>query len=617
MNNYQAIDDSQLTLDEYQLGSEPDIILDISSESELTLDTNSESESTSDAGDDSDTARSFDDFENPFDGGATPNPDLNNLPELSIDPVTNEITVENDNPTAVVLWNRAIREAVINENPGPTIASRAYGILNTAIYDAYAAYEGRPISTQLGDVLQRPESENTEANKTEALSYAAYQAAIELFPEQQEVFDQLMEELGFDPNVVSFDPTTAAGIGNISAQALLEVRSQDGSNSLGDDPNGDGTPFSDTTGYTSPNSPDDLEIIDRFQLQNVEDLDGAITRTQEFLTPQWGGVDGFALESGDQFRPGPPIPFIKEGVEATVNLDAKTITLADGTELEISRDLIGSVINEEFIEQAENIIEVSANLTDEQKIIAEFFEDGGGSSFPPGNSLIEGEIISARDDNSLDEDVQLFFALGNAQLDAGIAAWDAKTFYDYARPVTAIRGLGELGLIGEFDEELGGYAIEAYAGPGNGTQRILATDFISYQLPGSDLSPPFAEYVSGHSTFSAAAGVVLREFTGSDDFGVAIDFAPNSSRFEPEVTPGEDGVSLEFDTFDDWADGSGISRIYGGIHFEQGDLEGRALGRRVGIEVIDAARNYINGVDPTQDFTDESFAPSNPDTPLV
>ena len=71
---------------------------------------------------------------------------------------------------------------------------------------------------------------------------------------------------------------------------------------------------------------------------------------------------------------------------------------------------------------------------------------------------------------------------------------------------------------------------------------------------------------------------------------------------------------MEFDTFDDWADSSGISRIYGGIHFEQGDLEGRALGRRVGIEVIDAARNYLNGVDPTQDFSDESFAPSIPDT---
>ena len=228
MNNYQS------TLDEYQLGSEPD----------LTLDTNSGSESNTDTENDSNASSSFDTFENPFDGGATPNPDLDNLPELSIDPVTNEITVENDNPTVPVLWNRAIREAVINENPGPTIASRAYGILNTAIYDAYAAYEGRPIGTQLGDVLQRPESENTEANKTEAISYAAYQAAIELFPEQQEIFAQLMEDLGFDPNVVSFDPTTAAGIGNISAQALLQARSQDGSNSQGDDPNGDGTPFS-------------------------------------------------------------------------------------------------------------------------------------------------------------------------------------------------------------------------------------------------------------------------------------------------------------------------------------------------------------------------------------
>ena len=62
-----------------------------------------------------------------------------------------------------------------------------------------------------------------------------------------------------------------------------------------------------------------------------------------------------------------------------------------------------------------------------------------------------GQFVSARDNHSVDDDAKMFFALGNAVFDAGIATWEAKVNYDYVRPVRAIRELGELGLIGEFD----------------------------------------------------------------------------------------------------------------------------------------------------------------------
>ena len=127
-----------------------------------------------------------------------------------------------------------------------------------------------------------------------------------------------------------------------------------------------------------------------------------------------------------------------------------------------------------------------------------------------------------------------------------------------------------------------------------GTQTILATDFLTYQTPGSDPSPPFAEYTSGHSAFSAAGAEILSLFTGSDDFGASVTFAPGSSRFEPGITP-EGEITLDWDTFSKAADEAGISRLYGGIHFEDGDINGRTLGREVGNAVFEQAQFYING----------------------
>ncbi|NER04633.1 MAG: calcium-binding protein [Okeania sp. SIO3C4] len=506
--------------------------------------------------------------------------DTNNNINLTLDPETQLVTVDDSSPSISVLWDRAVQQAVINTSPGPTIASRAYAIVHTAIYDAWSAYDPLAVGTQLEDDLQRPLSENTDANKTEAMSFAAYRVLSELFPTETDLFNELMAELGYDPNNTTTDTTTPAGIGNVSAEALLTFRRNDGSNQLGNDPNGDGTPYSDISDYEPSNPIGDPIDIESWTPETIpiDAEPGEEERVQTFLTPQWGDVIPFSLASGDELLPIAPEPFLV--VDGEVDLEARTITLADGSVVEITPDIIGTIINPAFIEQTEEVIAMSANLTDEQKLVAEFWEDGGGTSFPPGTWMTFGQFVSARDNNTLDEDVKLFFNLGNAVFDAGIATWESKTFYDYARPVRTVRELGELGLIGEFNPELGGFAIDAWAGPGEGTQTILATDFLTYQTPGSDPSPPFAEYVSGHSTFSAAAAEILQLSTGSDDFGASITFQAGESRFEPGVTP-EAPLTLEWETFSEAADEAGISRLYGGIHFEDGDLNGGELGQQV------------------------------------
>lgn len=531
------------------------------------------------------------DFEFPGLGSSGVNNEA--LPEFILDPQTQYVIVNDESPTISVLWDRAVQLAVIENSPGPTIASRAYGILHTAMFDAWAAYDPTAIATQLGDDLQRPASENTVENKTEAMSYAAYRVLTELFPDQSDIFDALMAELGFDPSNIATDASSAAGIGNLSAEALMAFRRQDGSNQLGDDPNSTGVAYSDTSGYTPFNRTGEAIDIARWTPEFVP-IDDETGTAQQFLTPQWGEVTPFGLASGDQFRPEAPQPFLVEGVNAEVDLAAKTITLEEGTILPITKDLIGPVINPAFVAQAERVIDASANLTDEQKLIAEFWEDGGQTSFPPGTWMTFGQFVSARDNNSLDADAQLFFALGNAVFDAGVATWEAKAFYDYVRPVRVIRDLGELGLVGEFDSTLGGYAIDAWRGPGEGTQRILATEFLTYQTPGSDPSPPFAEYTSGHSAFSASGAEILKLFTGSDSFGGSVTFQPGQSRFEPNTTPTAP-IILDWETFSVAADEAGISRIYGGIHFDDGDLNGRTLGRQVGSSALDQALFFING----------------------
>ena len=108
-------------------------------------------------------------------------------------------------------------------------------------------------------------------------------------------------------------------------------------------------------------------------------------------------------------------------------------------------------------------------------------------------------------------------------------------------------------------------------------------------------TPPFPDYVSGHSTYSAAAATILNLVSGSDRFGYSVTLPAGSSKIEPGVTPAG-AVVLRWDTFTDAANEAGISRRYGGIHFRQADLAGRLLGRLVAFKAWAKAQSYFQGV---------------------
>ena len=539
------------------------------------------------------------------------------VPAIRVGGGTQRVTVNDPDPTVSVIWDRTVQQAVIDTDTpvGPTVASRAYALVHTAIYDAWASYDAVAVRVSFDldgdneDLFAAAVA--TEANKAKAMSFAAFTVLSELFPDQAALFATVMQDrLGY---ALEDDGSLEARIGIDAAEDLMGLRSTDGSNQLGD-----------YGGGFTPTNPSPLQINDiaAWTPENVpidpEDADPE----QSFLTPHWLSVESFALpeyaDGSTDFGaviPPPPQPFFAAGFEDSVlNFDAKTITLSApvsiggvgysaGDEIAVTKDLIGTVLNPGFIEQAEEVVAYSAGLTDEHKIIAEFWEDGGGTAFPPGTFMSFAQFVSARDDHTLDQDVALFLAMSNAVLDAGIATWYAKVEYDYVRPVRAIRDLGELGLIGEegVDELTGetGFVVEAFGGfdpvtgEGFGTRTILAENFLTFQRPGADPSPPFAEYTSGHSAFSAAGAEVLRLFTGSDAFGGSVTFAPGSTQFEVGVPTEE--TTLHWLTFSDAADEAGLSRLYGGIHFTEGDLNGRMLGREAGAGAFDLAESFLNG----------------------
>lgn len=458
-------------------------------------------------------------------------------------------------PDRVIPRLHSVTLRSVHGSKGGTLAvSRTVAIVHTCIYEAWSAYDEHATGIQLGGALRRPSAERTQANQEKTISYAAYRALTDLFPADAEsVFKPLMHQLGYDSNqkfTSSTDIETPEGIGNVACSAVLEYRHHDNSNQLGDlapsgkqdagpRPNPVG-PYGDWTAYVPVNPPGTVPAQaiftkplnpDHWQPFTYTDSSGNLV-VQMFSTAHWGQVIPFALTKGDELR------------SALAPLPAK----------------FGSP---EYVKQAEELVSLSANLTDRDKTITEFWTS---ETDPPSVRWMQfAEFVAARDHLSLDEQVKLFFALSNAMMDADIAAYDAKRSYDSVRPATAIPLLFR------------GKKMKAWSGPGKGTAEIDGGNWIPYQ-PSTHPTPPSPEYVSEISAESAAAAELLRLFTGSDNFGYPITFKKGSSTIEPGVTPARE-ITLHWATFSEAADQAGMSSRYGGIQFAAGDLAGRKLGR--------------------------------------
>ncbi|WP_432816850.1 DUF6851 domain-containing protein [Sulfitobacter sp. JB4-11] len=477
----------------------------------------------------------------------------------------------------VAQWNEVNLEAIRQGSALPTTSSYQLHLVSAAVYDAYAAFD--PLADGYYSKIDTPLL-NTEANKAEAVSFAAYTALSEIYPEQQALFDAFMAELGYDPAAANTDPSTAAGVGTLAAENVFDARVGDGSNAE----NG----YVDTTGYMPVNDPEpgsdgapggvDFDpnhwqplrvptgtVVNEDGVPIIDPNDPASYSDQVAITPHWGEVTSFGMEDNSMFRPDTPpqLGDFSEYVDGAGNVTTN---------------------DQAYRDQVTEVMDISANLTNEHKVMAEFWADGPRTEAPPGHWNQIAQDIALRDNHGLDQDAQMFFALNAAIFDAGIATWEAKYHYDYIRPQSAIRDLYH------------GQNIEAWGGPNSGTEMMLGEEWQPYQNV-TFVTPAFPEYVSGHSTFSMAAAKTLAAFTGTDAFydGVSYgnydldsvegtdllgQYVTNELVFE-EFGEGEPHVVLQWETLTEAAEEAGISRLYGGIHIQDGNLNGLKVGEEV------------------------------------
>jgi hypothetical protein len=441
-------------------------------------------------------------------------------------------------------WNQLILDAIKHTKTSPPLAARALAMVHTAMYDAWSVYDECAISTTTALYIKvLDEKLCTKDNRRKAFSYAAYRVLMELFwlplpPKYKTLFRDFMCELGYNPDDTTLEIDTPQGIGNLVAKLVIECRAGDGANPYG---TLHAPSWSDYTDYKPVNTWDKVNDLNHWQPLRKEIAPGEYS-IQNFLVSHWGLVKAFALTHNWQFRP--ELPYKKHLVQ--------------------------------FKEQAKEVLAISAGLTDKQKAIAEYWADGVGTYTPPGHWCEIAQFVAINKKYHNSDCIKLFFALCNGLLDSAIACWECKHQYDFVRPITAIRELYR-------DKE-----VQAWGGPHKGTQTIKGENWQPYIA-----TPPFPEHVSGHSTFSRSAAVILKCFTGSDDFGGCTIIEKGCSEIEKGTTPKQD-VTLEWPSFSEAAEQAGMSRLYGGIHFMKGNADGQKLGENIGKCVWEKAMFYFN-----------------------
>lgn len=416
--------------------------------------------------------------------------------------------------------------------------------------------------------------------------------------------------------------------------------------------------------------------------------------TPEFVGPEWGQVVPFALTEDEltikkrndynymiYHDPGPPVYLDSTATEEENQLYRWNFSLVaqwsshlnpnDGVNWDISPASIGNIALDDLPSNADELTEfydfedggdISPGYylnpitgepyepqivprADYARVLAEFWADGPDSETPPGHWFVILNYVNDHPDferkykgsgeamDELEWNIKSYFALGGGVHDAAVSAWGVKGYYDFIRPISAIRRMavsgqcsdpnlpnysstgiplipGQIEMItaddplNEFGDIENEIKIKGWKIPGRyyvGSDPDVNVDWIRgdlwqpYQRP-TFVTPPFAGYVSGHSTFSRAAAEILTELTGSGYFpGGMGEFQADKDQFLVfEVGPSTD-VTLQWARYQDASDQCSLSRIWGGIHPPVDDIPGRRMGYAIGKSAFALADKYFNG----------------------
>jgi len=599
------------------------------------------------------------------------------------------------------MWSELLLDSIRRDFARPTIHSRNLYHTSAAMWDAWAAFEPgtdqvlHNESMSADDVqLAREEAISYAMYRILRHRFALSPAAIEMYPE----YDLFMSELGYDISITDTAGDTPAALGNRIAESVIQFGLLDGSNEQLDYANLYYEPVNPPLLPDFPGNPDMLDP-NRWQplaLEFFVDQSGNPIPTgyPDFLSPEWGEVTPFAMDQDDvQIKqrdgftwqvwhdPGDP-PYIngepaedlryKWGFEMVVTWSSH-LDPATGTMVDISPATFGNAPIPLIAEETDFYDKLNGGdwgegydvnpstglpyesqmvpLGDYARVLAEFWADGPDSETPPGHWFSVLHYVTDHPEHNgqfmgqgpvldpLEYDVKSYLALGGGMHDSAISAWSVKGYYDYPRPVSAIRYMCDRGqcsdpnmpsfnpeginLIPDYIEVVttettapgerhahlagseGKIAVKAWKGPDfiddpdndvAGVGWILADNWWPYQRP-SFVSPPFAGYVSGHSVFSRAAAEIMSMLTGSEYFpgGMGEFEAPMNEFLVFEDGPSMD-ITLQWAKYADASDQTSLSRIWGGIHPPADDLPGRYMGLEIGPEAFTEARRYYNGL---------------------
>lgn len=620
-------------------------------------------------------------------------------------------------------WNELLLQSIRRDFARPTVHARNLFHTSVVMWDAWSAYDEGTCGYLLGQTLNGfdcpftgiPMPADIEAARDTAITFASYRLLSHRFASSPgasvmtQAYDAHMATLGMDPAFTSTDYSggSAAALGNYIAQCMIDYGLQDGANEQNDYVNQYYQPVNDPLIVDLPGNPDITDLnrwqpltLDLFIDQSGNPIPGA---TPEFLSPEWGQVYGFALDTLDRnvyqrdgfdyqvfHDPGMPPQIQPDGGGTSDQYKWNFLTTAiwsghldptDGVMWDISPASLGNRNNlptdfadyPTFYDQlnggntsAGHAVNPATGMPyapnmvprgDYARILAEFWADGPDSETPPGHWFTLLNYVSDQPElekkfkgagpvlNDLEWDVKSYLIMGGTMHDVAVSSWGVKGWYDFIRPISAIRAMASKGqstdpLLASYDpmgiplvpghvelieagdplegasgENIG--KIKMYAWKGHkainnvdvdeaGVDWILAEEWEPYQRP-SFVTPPFAGYVSGHSTYSRAAAEVLTALTGDPYFpgGMGV-FTATQDEFlvfedGPSVT-----IELQWATYQDAADESAMSRIWGGIHPPCDDVPGRLMGIEIGNDAFAMAEQMFSDSDGdgTCDFYD-------------
>lgn len=286
----------------------------------------------------------------------------------------------------VITWNNVLLEAIRHIGGSPCPIGRAGAMMHGAIYDAVNSI----VKTHQPYLIRVPMV--GDASVDAAISYAAHQILINVYPSQQALFDTTLSEALSNINDNDSPENVERGriVGLASAFMMIANRTNDGSEN--------------NTPYVPGNSAGDWRPT----------IAGASA-----TSPNWPQVRPFTMTIGSQFRPSLPGGYTNK------------------------RTLLRSA---EYAAQFNEVKELggfnSTTRTEDETEIAFFWaNDLDGTYKPPGHLFRLTQIVSKQRNLSTVENARLFALVGLAMGDAAIVAWDSKyaTFIDLWRPETAIQ----------------------------------------------------------------------------------------------------------------------------------------------------------------------------------